>query len=65
VESEVETPGTYSQRSILKWEVDEALGPSATISAVLYANMNHPELKRDHPSTPISVLLPYSIMRGA
>ncbi|CAG7629500.1 unnamed protein product [Allacma fusca] len=50
VDSEQETPSNYSQRSILKWEVDEALGLSATISAVLYSNTNHPELKRDLPN---------------
>ena len=38
---------TVNQRNALKWEVDEALGLGATISAVLYANTNHPELKRD------------------
>jgi len=35
--------------------VDEALGPSATISAVLYSNVNHPELKRDFQSKPSRV----------
>ena len=52
-DSEAETPNNYSQRSILKWEVDEALGLSATISAVLYANTNHTELKREFPSKSI------------
>ena len=41
---------TANQRNALKWEADEALGLSATISAVLYANTNHPELKRDFPA---------------
>jgi len=40
---------TANQRNALKWEADEALGLGATISAVLYANTNHPELKRDFP----------------
>ncbi|XP_046742436.1 histone-lysine N-methyltransferase 2C-like isoform X3 [Diprion similis] len=41
---------TYNQRSNLKMEADEALGSSATISAVLYANMNHPEWKTEFPA---------------
>jgi histone-lysine N-methyltransferase MLL3 len=45
-------PGaTANQRNALKWEADEALGLSATISAVLFANTNHPELRRDFPGT--------------
>ena len=55
---------TVNQRNALKWEVDEALGLGATISAVLYANTNHPELKRDfsrkplfYSSAPIGLLL--------
>lgn len=40
---------TANQRNALKWEADESLGLGATISAVLYANTNHPELKRDFP----------------
>lgn len=42
-------PATANQRNALKWEADEALGLNATISAVLFANTNHPELKRDFP----------------
>lgn len=30
-------------------EADEALGPGATISSVLYANINHPEWKTEYP----------------
>lgn len=30
-------------------ESDEALGPKATISAVLYANLTHPEWKTEFP----------------
>jgi len=52
-EGDAEAPTSYNQRSILKWEADEQLGASATISAVLYANLNHPELKKDYPSTPV------------
>lgn len=40
---------TYNQRTSLKMEADEALGPNATISAVLYANLTFPELKTDFP----------------
>jgi len=47
---DTDQPSSYNQRSILKWEADEALGSNATISAVLYANMKHPELKRDYQS---------------
>lgn len=30
-------------------EADEALGDSATISSVLYANSNHAEWKKEYP----------------
>jgi hypothetical protein len=30
-------------------EADEALGSAATISSVLYANLNHPEWKNEFP----------------
>lgn len=30
-------------------EADEALGPKASISAVLYANLTHPEWKTEFP----------------
>lgn len=38
-----------SRRNILKWETDEALGVNATISPVLYVNMNYPDLKLQFP----------------
>lgn len=41
---------TYNQRSSDKMKADEGLGPGATISAVLYANMNHPEWKTEFKS---------------
>ena len=50
-----EAPATANQRNALKWEADEALGLNATISAVLFANTNHPELKRDFPGTSHSI----------
>ena len=40
---------TCNQRNIKKWQSDEMLGDSATISQVLYANMCHPELKQQYP----------------
>jgi len=40
---------SYNQRSNLKMEADEALGTGATISSVLYANINHPEWKTEYP----------------
>ncbi|XP_050507765.1 histone-lysine N-methyltransferase 2C-like isoform X1 [Diabrotica virgifera virgifera] len=45
----VGVPSTYNQRSSEKMKADESLGNGATISAVLYANMNHPEWKKDFP----------------
>jgi len=38
-----------SQRNSQKMEADEALGPKASISAVLYANVTHPEWKTEFP----------------
>lgn len=32
-----------------RWEEDEPLGERATKAAVLYANVNHPEWKKDYP----------------
>jgi histone-lysine N-methyltransferase MLL3 len=40
---------TQGQKNIVKWEIDEALGELATISPVIYANLAHPNLKRDFP----------------
>ncbi|XP_077869300.1 histone-lysine N-methyltransferase 2C-like, partial [Saccoglossus kowalevskii] len=47
-EPDVETL-TYNQRNVLKWEKDEPLGEMATISAVLYANINYPDLHKEYP----------------
>ncbi|XP_063376990.1 histone-lysine N-methyltransferase 2C-like [Cydia fagiglandana] len=41
---------SYNQRSAEKMRADESLGPAATISAVLYANTNHPEWKTEFPN---------------
>ncbi|XP_056641929.1 histone-lysine N-methyltransferase 2C-like isoform X3 [Diorhabda sublineata] len=46
----VGVPSTYNQRSSEKMKADESLGNGATISAVLYANMNHPEWKKEFPN---------------
>ncbi|XP_042307888.1 histone-lysine N-methyltransferase 2D isoform X3 [Sceloporus undulatus] len=48
--TEGETDGlSYNQRSLQRWEKDEELGELSTISPVLYANMNFPNLKQDYP----------------
>ncbi|XP_063909689.1 histone-lysine N-methyltransferase 2C-like isoform X2 [Zophobas morio] len=41
---------TYNQRSSEKMKADEGLGNGATISAVLYANINQPEWKTEFPN---------------
>lgn len=43
---------SYNQRSLQRWEKDEELGQLSTISPVLYANINFPNLKQDYPGTP-------------
>ncbi|KAG8452374.1 hypothetical protein GDO86_004250 [Hymenochirus boettgeri] len=40
---------SYNQRSLQRWEKDEELGELSTISPVLYANKNFPNLKVDYP----------------
>ncbi|XP_018417377.1 PREDICTED: histone-lysine N-methyltransferase 2D [Nanorana parkeri] len=48
--TEGETDGlSYNQRSLQRWEKDEELGELSTISPVLYANKNFPNLKKDYP----------------
>lgn len=44
-----ESDSGNSRRKILKWECDEELGANATISAILYCNMNHIELRTQFP----------------
>ncbi|CAB3239125.1 unnamed protein product [Arctia plantaginis] len=41
---------SYNQRTADKMRADESLGSAATISAVLYANMNHSEWKTEFPN---------------
>lgn len=40
-----------AQRSMLKWEKEEALGEMATVAPVLYCNTNYPQLKEQYPGT--------------
>lgn len=59
---EVVEPETlsFNKRNIQKWEKDEPLGKMATISPVLYCNINHPDLKEQHPGRPPSL---YSLIK--
>ena len=44
------TPSSNTaQNNMQKWEADEPLGENATIAMILYANVNHPNLKADYP----------------
>ena len=47
---------SWNKKNIMKWEKDEPLGHMATISPVLYANTNHPELKSQYPGEQIIAL---------
>ncbi|XP_061522122.1 histone-lysine N-methyltransferase 2C-like isoform X2 [Phycodurus eques] len=38
-----------AQRSMLKWEKEEALGEQATVAPVLYCNTNFPHLREQYP----------------
>uniref|UniRef100_H3D7P3 Lysine methyltransferase 2C n=1 Tax=Tetraodon nigroviridis TaxID=99883 RepID=H3D7P3_TETNG len=38
-----------AQRSMLKWEKEEALGEMATVAPVLYCNTNFPQLREQYP----------------
>ncbi|KAM8974889.1 histone-lysine N-methyltransferase 2D [Pelodytes ibericus] len=40
---------SYNQRSLQRWEKDEELGELSTISPVLYANKNFPNLRQEYP----------------
>ena len=44
-----ESPRADSHKQILKWQEDEKLGAMATISPVLYANLNYPNLRDEYP----------------
>ncbi|EEC19910.1 hypothetical protein IscW_ISCW023204 [Ixodes scapularis] len=49
MDPEAELPSSGGQKNILKWESDEALGSGATISPVLYANLNCQNLRMEYP----------------
>ncbi|XP_063696250.1 histone-lysine N-methyltransferase 2C-like isoform X2 [Culicoides brevitarsis] len=42
-------PLSYNQKNSERMRLDEALNNDATISCVLYANTNHPELRNEYP----------------
>lgn len=42
-------PTSCKQQNSMKMEADESLGQNATISAVLYANVTHPEWRTEYP----------------
>ena len=42
-------PSSTAQSNLQKWEADEPLGENATIAMILYANVNHANLKVDYP----------------
>jgi hypothetical protein len=46
-----ESPRADSHKQLLKWQEDEKLGEMATISPVLYANLNYPNLRDEYPGT--------------
>ena len=41
------------QKAMAKWESDERLGDMATVTAVLYTNMKHPDLVQKFPEWPV------------
>ncbi len=48
-EPETELALSWNKKNMQKWEKDEPHGDLATISPVLYCNINHPELKTQYP----------------
>jgi len=42
-------PLSYNQKNVKKWEKDEPLGDMATITPVLYCNLQHPALMEQYP----------------
>ena len=42
-------PKDSAQQNMQKWEADEPQGENATIAMILYANINHANLKMEHP----------------
>ena len=49
--SRPESPRADGHKQLLKWQEDEKLGAMATISPVLYANLNYPNLRDEYPGT--------------
>lgn len=43
------SPRTDPMKQQQKWQEDEKLGNTATISPVLYANLEHPNLQKEYP----------------
>lgn len=41
---------SQGQKNIIKWEQDEVMGDKATISPVLYANTQFPNLRQEYPN---------------
>lgn len=46
-----------AQKSMLKWEKEEALGDMATVAPVLYCNTNFPQLREQYPGMDTCVYL--------
>jgi hypothetical protein len=42
-------PSSQAQNQLQKWVADEPLGENATIAMILYANINHSDLKLNYP----------------
>ena len=42
-------PSSQAQNQLQKWVADEPLGENATIAMILYANINHADLKHNYP----------------
>merc|ERR1719411_2481333 len=47
--SSTPAPKDSAQQNMQKWEADEPQGENATIAMILYANINHTNLKMEHP----------------
>ena len=45
----LQEPSSAAQNQLQKWVADEPLGENATIAMILYANINHADLKHNYP----------------
>ena len=45
----MQEPSSQAQNQLQKWVADEPLGENATIAMILYANINHADLKHNYP----------------